>query len=415
MARLPKPVRRSFYRKAVRLDPRLPDEYVFKLAETREELEACFRLLHDAYVDAGFMVPDPSGLRVTLYHALPTTSTLLAAYRGEVIGTLSLIRESVLGFPMQKVFTIDEIRQTGGRVAEVSALAVDRRFRSASGRIVFPLMKFMYEYAIKHFDTRHLVIAVNPGHIEFYENILCFKRIGQLPVAHYDFVNGAPAVGAHLDLVRAEIMFRKIYGNYPSDRNLHGYFTGMELPNIVFPEKRFHTTNNPVMTPMLIDYFFNQRTQEFSKLQPQELLLLHRIYDLPAFKACLPPVPEDIARSGMQPPRHLRFSVMCPGAFFMETEGVHERYPVKVIECARGGLRVRTEQPLPTGVAGKAVIELGVSDRCMLSVLVLSRSSRDQRVALLKIVETDAVWNKFVSALEYAQTHDELSKATRFI
>ena len=55
-------------------------------------MEDCFCLLHDAYVRAGFMKPDPSGMRATIYHALPTTTTLLAKYDGKIVGTISLIR-----------------------------------------------------------------------------------------------------------------------------------------------------------------------------------------------------------------------------------------------------------------------------------------------------------------------------------
>ena len=40
-------------------DPAPSPRLIFKIAETREELEACFRLLHDVYVSQGFMEPDP--------------------------------------------------------------------------------------------------------------------------------------------------------------------------------------------------------------------------------------------------------------------------------------------------------------------------------------------------------------------
>ncbi|MDD3800088.1 MAG: hypothetical protein PHE36_13025, partial [Novosphingobium sp.] len=181
---LPGKLRFAVYGKLIRCDAELPEKMVFKLAETREELEACFRLLHDAYVESGFMRVDPSGMRVTVYHALPTTSTLLCRHGDRVVGTISLIRESAMGFPMQRVFDLGAVRRQGGNVAEVSALAIDPRFRSASGRILLPLMKFMYEYARRQFDTRHLVIAVNPRHVGFYESILCFRRLAQRPVAH---------------------------------------------------------------------------------------------------------------------------------------------------------------------------------------------------------------------------------------
>ena len=51
-------------------------------------------------------------------------------------------------------------------IAEISALAIHPRWRKTGGSILFPLMKFMYGYCTRYFDTRHLVIAVNPAHID---------------------------------------------------------------------------------------------------------------------------------------------------------------------------------------------------------------------------------------------------------
>ena len=106
----PRPVRFSIYRSFVDCDPSPDAQLVLKIAETKEELEACFKLLHDAYVSSGFMQPAASGMRVTIYHALPTTTTLCAKYDGEVVGTISLIRESVFGFPLQAIFDLNAVR-----------------------------------------------------------------------------------------------------------------------------------------------------------------------------------------------------------------------------------------------------------------------------------------------------------------
>ena len=57
------------------------------------------------------MKPAPSGLRATIYHALPTTTTLCAKFDGQVVGTLSLIRESVFGFPLQAIFDLKAVRE----------------------------------------------------------------------------------------------------------------------------------------------------------------------------------------------------------------------------------------------------------------------------------------------------------------
>ena len=75
---LPRSKRFKIFRSFVDCNPAPSKRLVLKIAETKEELEACFSLLHDAYVESGFMKPDPSGMRLSIYHALPTTTTLCA-------------------------------------------------------------------------------------------------------------------------------------------------------------------------------------------------------------------------------------------------------------------------------------------------------------------------------------------------
>ena len=270
LANLPRETRFALYRRMVDCNAAPDARLQLGIAATQQDLEACFALLHDAYVASGFMQPHPSGLRVTPYHALPTTTTLFARFDGQIVGTLSIIREGVFGFPMQSVFDLTQVRALPGRIAEISALAIHPQFRSTGGSILFPLMKFMYEYCSKYFDTRHLVIAVNPKHIEMYESLLFFQRLQAQVVASYDFVNGAPAIGAALDLQAAPEVFRAAYGARRPERNLHHYFTQISLPNIHFPQRPFFTTNDPVMSPALLDHFFNRRTQVFAQLDDRQ-------------------------------------------------------------------------------------------------------------------------------------------------
>ncbi len=84
---------------------------------------------------------------------------------------------------------------------------------------------------------------------------------------------------------------RKAYANKPPNRNLHRYFCETKLPNIQIPHRRFFTTNDPVMTPDLIDYFFNERNDRLRRPQRPQEALLHLIYDLPEYKKVLRPGP----------------------------------------------------------------------------------------------------------------------------
>ena len=411
-AMLPQGQRHGIYRSFVDCDPAPNARLVLKIADSQEELEACFKLLHDAYVSSGFMTPDPSGMRVTIYHALPTTTTLCAKLDDQVIGTISLIRESAIGFPLQRIFDLSEVREKAGYIAEVSALAIHPKFRRTGGTILFPLMKFMYEYCTTFFDTRHLVIAVNPRHIEMYESLLFFRRLNAKTVENYDFVNGAPAVGATLDLKHAPEIMRKAYANKPERRNLHHYFLETKLPNIQLPNRRFFTTNDPVLTPDLINYFFNERTTVFAELSERKKTLLHLIYDLPAYQKVLPPTlnaPDDVKNR-----RHERFSVKCPASLNISTE--ERPIKIEIDDVSRYGFHARTSRPVPTHKFLEAVIQLGTHEVSRLTVQAIQGSdAEDKHFCGFRIGEPDLIWRKFVNALYEGHTHTDLDQATRFL
>ncbi|MFM6991723.1 MAG: GNAT family N-acetyltransferase [Rhodoferax sp.] len=410
---LPRPLRFAIFRSFVDCDPAPDQRLVLKIAETQEELEACFRLLHDAYVDSGFMKPDPSGMRVTIYHALPTTTTLCAKFDGEVVGTLSLIRESVFGFPLQAIFDLSKVREKRGKIAEVSALAVHPKFRKTGGAILFPLMKFMYEYCTAFFDTRHIVIAVNPNRIEMYESLLFFQRLTEQEVEKYDFANGAPAVGASLDLKDARATLKRAYGQKAQRKNLYHYFTKLKLPNIVIPGRRFYTTNDPVMTPPLLDYFFNKKTKGFAALESSEKALLYSIYNLPDYVKVLP-IGFGDGDSAAAARQHQRYSFKCHGIFDVDVAGQHETFEITMVDCSMHGFLAHCKSPLPIQMWGNAVIRLGPQEQSTIRALAVG-AKKDVGFYGFKLAEPDIVWRKFVATLEAGTTHDDMANATRFL
>ena len=394
-------------------DPTPSPRLVLRIAESRADLEACFRLLHDSYVRQGYMTPDPSGMRLSIHHALPTTSTLCALFDGKVVGTISLIRESALGFPLQRIFDLTSVRARHGNIAEVSALAIHPDFAGIDGPVLLPLLKFLYEYCTTLFDTRHLVIAVHPRHIETYEALLFFRRLAAGVVPAYDFVNGAPAVGARLDLKHAPEILRKHYGERPLRRNLHHYFVAMRLPNIEMPRRRYYTTNDPVMTPALIDYFFNRKTTVFAHLSERKKRLLHMIYDLPEYQRVLPPLPP--IADAHQLRQHRRFSVRCPGRL-ATGNGSEPDIAIEISDVSRYGFRASTVHAVPQDGWLSAVIQLGHQETARLQVHCVQETEIcGHRRYGFQIGEPDLCWRKFVNALYDGSTQGDLEQATRFL
>lgn len=406
---LPVSLRFAVYRIMVDFDPAPDSRLELKIAESKEELEACFQILHDAYVGSGFMKPDPSGMRVTMYHALPTTTTLCAKYDGRVVGTISMIREGVFGFPLQSVFELEHVRAKGGNIAEISALAVHPDFRKTGGAILFPLMKFMHEYCTEYFDTRHLVIAVNPEKIELYEALLFFERLQEKVVDNYDFANGAPAVGATLDLKYASEIFRAGYKGRPPRKSLHKYFFQLKLPNIKLPQRRYHTTNDPVMTPKLLDHFFNDRTKLFEHLDDRRKSLLWSIYSMVEYRAVLPMIenPKEIVNHPLR--QHQRYSIRCPAVVSFEIPDGERSFVLNVIEVSLSGFQAECGLELPVNLMGQASIELGRGEESHVTVRVVRRKETELgNFYGLRLDEPDGVWRRCVAALEVGLTSGDL-------
>lgn len=405
---LPTSLRFAVYRLMVDCDPEPAPRLELKIAETQEELEDCFKILHDAYVGSGFMKPHPCGMRVTMYHALPTTTTLCAKYDGRVVGTISMIREGVFGFPLQSVFDLEQVRAKGGNIAEISALAVHPDFRKTGGAILFPLMKFMHEYCTEYFDTRHLVIAVNPEKIELYEALLFFERLQEKTVDNYDFANGAPAVGATLDLKYAAGIFRAGYKGRPARKNLHKYFFQLKLPNIKLPKRKYFTTNDPVMTPKLLNYFFNERTQVLEELDDRRKSLLWSIYGLVEYRSVLP-LMKGAALETHPLRQHQRYSIRCPAVVEIETGDGRRSFVLHVIEVSLSGFQAESKLDLPTGAIGQASIELGKGEESHVTVNVMRRRETEAGTFFgFKLEEPDGVWRRCVAALEVGHTSEDL-------
>jgi hypothetical protein len=192
-------------------------EIAIKVASTREERQAAFRLAYNSYVRAGLCNECREGLRITPYQLLSTTDIIVAELRGEVISTLSLVRDGELGLPLEAVYPgeVQQRRAAGLRLAEVSCLADRRR------DIVrfFPLFCELARLTIQmceHEGIDQLLVAVHPRHARMYRRAMGFKQVGD--DRDYPAVNGNPAVMLSLDLAAAKAEYALAWKAFVGDR-----------------------------------------------------------------------------------------------------------------------------------------------------------------------------------------------------
>jgi hypothetical protein len=211
---------------------------MFRPAVSFDDYIKAFRLLHDVYVDAGYIDPSPSALRIVPHHSHPESRVFLGCRltsngRRIPVYTISLFPDSDQGLPMDVAFKdpLDDLRRQGRNIAEVGCMAANPAYKKGDMNIPMLGNRIIHQYATQYLDIDDLVITVHPRFQWVYEDVLLFERLGA--VNAYPYVRGNPAVALRLDLKTARERYKKSYCRMPSGKNLYRYFFCDDCPSIV--------------------------------------------------------------------------------------------------------------------------------------------------------------------------------------
>jgi len=376
------------YRNQLRL-PAMMNGLIVRLARTKEDLEGSFRLLHDTHVELGWMKAHSSGLKVTPYNLLPHTSTIVALLDDKVVGTVNVIRDNEMGLPVNECFDTSFYRRPALQIAEITSLAVRREHRG-KGNVMFPMLKYLYQYAVDYLKVDVFQIACSPKHEDFYRSIFFFEPVDDRVVAD-PFVDGASMLALYLDLNEAKTLCKRSYAGRPSDRNLYHYFVEQNFSNLVFPDRKVHQVLDPVMTPDLAKYFFEQQTALLDHLSDRELHVLREIYrGTPMEKLMREPrsLPPYVQKRGAQ--RHL---VSCPAV--LETDEGDE--VITLLDVSQTGFRLATKYPLRLDESYNFRIQISSSQTVPLRAMPVWH--RQRREWGFHILEVPSAWAKFLETL----------------
>lgn len=329
---LPMWVRGPIIRRLFEVESDLPDNLIFKKAETYEELEQAFEVAFDAYRERDLVTDSDTRMRVTKYHALPTTTILIAKLDEEVIATISIIRDSTWGLPLEQLFDIDFLRKDSKIIAEISTLAIKRGHRSQRGKLLLALCKFMNHYCLEYLGVETIVATVHPEVSDFYRCVLMFEDIEGGRPKNYSFVKGA-AASAHFLRIKgiAPKAFEKAFKHLPDNKNVFKFLYQQEIPNFKFPERKFFSSTEFTFTPEWFQSFFKLRTNVLNSLSEDEKYALSNLYYYPEYRTLFGS-DEPIKRT------RARFSTHCPVRFhFLENRQI---FSGTAIEVSRAGMKI---------------------------------------------------------------------------
>ena len=205
---------------------------VITRAVTFRELEMSYRLVHDTFVQEGYIRPTASGIRVRSYETDRQTATFAAMEEDQIVGVQSLVLDSYdLGLPSDMAFAdeIADLRAGGKLVCEATNESVAPEYRRSA--VPTEMMRALYAYAVE-IGCNELITTVSPGHKNFYE-YMGFEQAGTVRSYSDEIEDPVVLMAWHLDRVG------ELYdGVDPTEDTLAAFL------------KRFYITENPYIAPM---------------------------------------------------------------------------------------------------------------------------------------------------------------------
>jgi hypothetical protein len=200
------------YLKSVYYDKRLDffdGRCKVRVANRMELRQEAYKLLYDLYFEMGVAQKKDHGLWLSIYDALPETTTFIAENdKGCIEGALTVVFDSPIGLPADELYEgeLDKLRGPGGRICEFVSLGVKNKGKN-SIRYLAGLFYCAFLHAWHREHSTVLVITVHSRFQNFYCRTLSFEKIG--PERNYGKVNCAPTVLLKLPLTEINALRHK--------------------------------------------------------------------------------------------------------------------------------------------------------------------------------------------------------------
>lgn len=332
--KLPAVVRKKLVRSQFTVDYNLPEELSLKLADTPEEIEASFKIVHEAYVELGYIDPNSHQFRFSKYQALPTTVILVAKWKDEVVGTMSILPDSQMGLPADSTWDLSGYRKGGKRLAEISSLTIKPSFKKRRGSLLLPLCKLMWHICQDILQVDGIVAAVDARVEPFYTDLLLMKRISKdASGKKHKFVKEMKATCLYLETgLRTKTETKKTYGKLPLNRNIYQFIYERELKNIILPEKKRSIQACLVKKNQAIAQVFSRWPDLLSVLDGNEKLAVSNLDVGDYFAEVLQ---TKVGRSL----RQQRLSVIRVASVYSPLS--NSLLPITIVDMSNGGIRFR--------------------------------------------------------------------------
>ncbi|PCJ56828.1 MAG: hypothetical protein COA79_17900 [Planctomycetota bacterium] len=239
----------------------LTKEIKISIANNIEDRIQAYKLLYTVYVEKEFARVNKSKMWYSKFDADPDTVTLVAKKGDDILGAITIIKDTGKGLPADDIYKgdLDEKRRKGNTFSEIVSLGIDKNIRGAQNVLV-SLFNQAYFIAKSIHLSSHFIITVNPKHTAFYKRKLLFETLGQR--ISYGKVGGADAELLSLEFQKAEQEVRKIEEGSNHQKTLYKIFKTADQAN---GQIKFLRSQIKPMDTVTYNYLFRKDLMDYDK------------------------------------------------------------------------------------------------------------------------------------------------------
>jgi len=154
---------------------------IIRPVRNEQEMDEVYRLTHDAYVEQGYIKPQPDGrLRhYTEVDAAPENMVLVALEDNAIVGTVSITLDGPAGLHVDHDFRAecDAIRAEGRSVGASWRIITEPGHRSSMA-VVVELIRSTID-VLNRFEVETILCTFNPRHERVYQRLFGMSTVAR--------------------------------------------------------------------------------------------------------------------------------------------------------------------------------------------------------------------------------------------
>lgn len=237
-------------------------QYHLEVAETKANKIKAYSLIYHEYFKKGYVAAHHSKMWYSKYDALPSTYTIVAKEGHDVVGCLTVVKDSQMSLPANDIYQSElSPLQKSHQISEIISLGLDSS-RKTESVVLAKILDLSYIIAKEVHFSNGFIITVNPRHQFFYKRKLLFKKIGH--EKSFKKVQQAPAVLLHIDFKTIKDEMKDL-----KTKTIYKTLIGVPLKENALRFKKMKCANIQEL-----DFFFQQQRDFFKSMSKAEIALI---------------------------------------------------------------------------------------------------------------------------------------------